>query len=49
MVYENNLRQFNGQFNERIDLNGKTPGTYTLSIQQGQKKRAKNFVLMPRV
>ena len=49
LVYENNLRQFNGQFNERIDLNGKTPGTYTLSIQQGQKKRAKNFVLMPRV
>jgi S1-C subfamily serine protease len=48
MVYENRMDNFNGYFSEQIDLSGKTPGTYTLTIQQGNQMVSKNIVLMPR-
>ncbi len=47
-VYSNELSQFSGYFNEKINLNG-TPGTYILTIQQGKKLTSRKIVLMPRV
>ncbi|MBK7936870.1 MAG: PDZ domain-containing protein [Lewinellaceae bacterium] len=48
-VYTNVLNQFGGSFNERINLNGNTPGTYVLTIRQGDKVSTRKVVLMPRV
>ncbi|MEO6758150.1 MAG: PDZ domain-containing protein, partial [Saprospiraceae bacterium] len=48
VVYENSLRQFTGSFNEQVDLTGKTPGIYTVTMQQGKKLISKNFVLITR-
>jgi len=47
-VYANELGQFSGYFNEQINLNG-APGTYILTIQQGEKLTSRKIVLMPRV
>ncbi len=49
MVYSNELSQFNGFFNEQINLDGKSPGIYTITIQQDKKVFSKKFVLMSRV
>jgi hypothetical protein len=48
VVYNNTLPQFNGYFNERLDLSGNTPGTYVLSIQQKGKNSTRKIILMPR-
>lgn len=48
-VYSNELNQFNGFFNEQINLDGKSPGIYTITIQQDKKVFSKKFVLMSRV
>ncbi len=47
-VYNYELNQFNGLFNEQINLDGK-PGIYTLSIQQDKKVFTKKIVLLSRV
>jgi len=47
--YSNELGQFNGFFNEQINLDGKSPGIYTITIQQDKKVFSKKFVLMSRV
>jgi len=46
-VYTRNLNQFNGSFSESINLFGNTPGTYLLSIQQGDKVVSKKILLVP--
>lgn len=46
-VYTRNLNQFNGSFSESINLFGNTPGTYLLSIQQGDKVASKKILLVP--
>lgn len=48
VVYTRDLPQFGGQFSEQINLFGKTPGNYVLSVQQGDKILTKPFVLLPR-
>jgi len=47
-VYNNTLNQFNGYFNEQINLSNNKPGTYMLTIQQGKKVSSRKVVLMPR-
>jgi S1-C subfamily serine protease len=47
-VYTNVMNQFNGNFNERINLGKEIPGTFILSIQQGDKILSKNIILLPR-
>jgi S1-C subfamily serine protease len=47
-VYTNTMNNFNGTFNERINLGKEIPGTFVLSVQQGQKTLTKNIVLLPR-
>ncbi len=47
-VYTNELPQFGGFFSEQINLFGKTPGNYVLTVQQGDKILTKPVVLMPR-
>ncbi|MEO6039831.1 MAG: PDZ domain-containing protein [Saprospiraceae bacterium] len=47
-VYKKVLQQFSGSFDEQIDLEGQTPGIYTVTMQQGKKLSSKNFVLMTR-
>lgn len=46
-VYTKVLNQFDGFFNERVNLYGNTPGIYMLTVQQGQKTSSKKIVLMP--
>jgi S1-C subfamily serine protease len=46
-VYVNTLNQFGGYFSERINLYGNAPGTYVLSVQQGEKISSKKIVLVP--
>lgn len=48
-VYQNVIEQFSGYFSERINLEGNTPGTYVLSIEQNGKAVSKKIVLLPRV
>ena len=48
-VYSNELSQFNGYFNEQVNLEGKSPGIYTLTIQQDGKMFSKKIVLLSRV
>lgn len=48
IVYTRDLPQFGGQFSEQINLFGKTPGNYVLSVQQGDKILTKPVVLLPR-
>lgn len=48
IVFYNNLRQFDGIFNEQINLSGNTPGAYILSIEQGGKLITKKILLLPR-
>lgn len=47
-VYSKNLPQFNGYFSEQVDLSNNKPGNFVLSIQQGEKVRSKQLVLMTR-
>lgn len=47
-VYTRDLPQFGGQFSEQINLFGKTPGNYVLSVQQGDKILTRPVVLLPR-
>lgn len=48
-VYSEQLNSFNGYYNNQLNLSGKTPGTYILTVQQGKKLTTKKIVLMPRV
>lgn len=45
-VYSKTLNQFNGYFNEQINLFGNRPGTYIISVQQGEKVSTKKIVLV---
>lgn len=49
MVYNNQLKQFSGTFNEQINLDGNSPGIYTVSIQQEGKVFVKKIILLSRV
>ncbi|MEQ1746708.1 MAG: PDZ domain-containing protein [Saprospiraceae bacterium] len=46
-VYTKELPQFGGSFSEQINLFNNRPGNYILSVQQGDKVRTKQIVLMP--
>lgn len=46
-VYSKDLPQFGGSFSEQINLFNNRPGNYLLSVQQGDKVRTKQIVLMP--
>ncbi len=48
VVYTRDIPQFSGQFSEQINLFGKTPGNYVLSVQQGDKILTRPVVLLPR-
>jgi len=47
-VYLKELPQFGGSFNEQVNLSNNKAGNYVLSIQQGDKVRSKQIVLLPR-
>ncbi len=47
-VYTTTLNQFSGSFNEQVNLYGNKPGTYVLSVRQGDKVYSRPVVLMPR-
>ncbi len=47
-VYSKELPQFGGSFMEQANLSGNNAGNYVLSIQQGNKVRSKQIVLLPR-
>ncbi|MFN0013560.1 MAG: PDZ domain-containing protein [Saprospiraceae bacterium] len=46
-VYTKELPQFGGSFSEQINLFNNRPGNYVISVQQGDKVRTKQIVLMP--
>jgi len=46
-VYTKELPQFGGFFSEQVNLFNNRPGNYLLSVQQGDKVRTKQIVLMP--
>jgi len=46
-VYTKDLPQFGGFFSEQVNLFNNRPGNYLLSVQQGDKVRTKQIVLMP--
>ena len=48
LVYRNNIKNFQGQFNERINLSEAAPGTLTLTIRQGDQLVSKQIVLLNR-
>ncbi|HMQ90464.1 MAG TPA: PDZ domain-containing protein [Flavilitoribacter sp.] len=47
-VYREARNQFDGYYNETIDLSSALPGQYLLSVQQGDKIKTEKIVLMPR-
>ncbi|MBK6993957.1 MAG: PDZ domain-containing protein [Lewinellaceae bacterium] len=47
-VYNKELPQFGGFFNEQVNLSNNKAGNYVLSIQQGKKVFTKQVVLLPR-
>lgn len=47
-VFNETINQFNGYYNEAIDLSRAVPGQYLLSVQQGDKIKTEKIVLMPR-
>lgn len=49
MVYNNQMKQFNGFFNEQVNLDGKSPGIYTVTVKQENKVFSKKIVLLSRV
>lgn len=49
VVYENQLKQFNGSFNEQVNLEGKSPGFYTVTVTQDNKVFSKKIILLSRV
>jgi membrane-associated protease RseP (regulator of RpoE activity) len=49
VVYNNQMNQFNGYFNEQVNLDGKSPGVYTITVKQGNKVFSKKMVLLSRV
>ena len=49
MVYENRMPQFNGFFSEQVNLDGKSPGIYTVTVKQENKVFSKKIVLLSRV
>jgi membrane-associated protease RseP (regulator of RpoE activity) len=48
VVYQNRMNNFNGTFDEQINLIDATPGTLTLTIRQGAKVQSKQIVLLNR-
>jgi len=48
-IYNEVLNQFDGFYNNQLNLTGATPGTYILSVQQDGKMITKKIILMPRV
>jgi type II secretory pathway component PulC len=48
MVYNNQMNQFNGFFNEQVNLDGKNPGIYTVTVKQGNKMFCKKIALLSR-
>jgi hypothetical protein len=49
VVYQQQLNQFDGYFDEEIDLSGATPGNLFLTIQQDGKLTTKQLLLINRV
>ncbi len=49
VIYHQVLNQFDGYYDQQLNLNGTTPGTYILTVQQGDKALSKKVVLMPKV
>lgn len=48
VVYQNRMNNFNGRFDQEINLSNATPGTLTLTIRQGDKLLSKQIVLLNR-
>jgi len=48
-IYNEVLNQFDGFYNNQLNLTGATPGTYILTVQQEGRMITKKIVLMPRV
>lgn len=48
VVYERNLPQFDGYFDNEVDLSNATPGAYFLKVIQEGKVRSEKLILMPR-
>ena len=49
VIYREALNQFDGYYDQQLNLNGTIPGTYILTVQQGDKALSKKVVLMPKV
>lgn len=47
-VFRRELPQFGGSYNEQVNLSNQKAGNYVLSVQQGDKVRSKQIVLLPR-
>jgi hypothetical protein len=48
IIYQNQINNFNGNFDEEIDLKEAVPGTLTLTIRQGNDIMSKQLVLLNR-
>jgi predicted metalloprotease with PDZ domain len=44
-IFKKVMANFNGTFNDRLDISGNAAGTYFLTIIQGDKKVTKNLIL----
>lgn len=49
LIYNRTINNFNGVFNEQIDLRGNAPGIYGLRIQQGDKVSTKKISIISRL
>lgn len=49
VIYNEVINQFNGEYNNRLNLGSAAPGTYILTVQQEGKVLSKKIVLMPKV
>ncbi len=46
-IYSQNINQFDGYFNDQLNLNGNKPGAYFLNIRQGNQVLSKKIVILP--
>jgi S1-C subfamily serine protease len=49
VVYNEEIPQFNGSYNRQLSLAGATPGTYVLTLKQGDKILSRKLILSPKV
>ncbi|HMN90487.1 MAG TPA: PDZ domain-containing protein [Saprospiraceae bacterium] len=49
VVYNEEIPQFNGSYNRQLSLAGATPGTYVLTLKQGDKILSRKLLLLPKV